>query len=57
MLASVEIDESGAVRVLVDSEETDVALIGLCLDAMLEQASKTAVETWFALRTETDEAE
>lgn len=60
MIAQVSIDEDGAVTVLVDSDECadddGTRLAGLALDDMLDRASKTAIETWFSLRTGDDDA-
>lgn len=50
MICQVSIDENGAVTVSVDSDEAldeeAQRLQGLELDAMIDRASRAAIETW-----------
>ena len=56
MICTVQVDVEGAVVVVVDSDEAldedAQRLQGLELDAMLDRASKTAIETWFSIHSE-----
>lgn len=61
MMCEVQIDDEGAVTVIVhsgeDDDETTRVLAGLSLEDMLDRASHTAVDTWTKLRTEDADAE
>lgn len=54
MIAQVTVSEDGAVTATVDSDDYAAdddtrSLMGLQLDAMLEQAAKTAISSWLTL--------